>query len=695
MAQQGKYSDADVETTPRYTDADIAAPQPASTVATPAPRSIPFYTPGYMGDMSGGEGDFYRQFWNAAGKNFSDAWGGVKSNVVDAAKQLKEDPSRIVPMWFGGMMGGLEAVGKAVGTPIDYAINGDIPAAVSSAAGGDPKQAQAYRDEGNFGGEMWELIGKPILLLATGEAVSRAGGMVAEDAAVNQLRVVRGLMSDASPGKSGIDLADAQLAQQALQDAARETYGVGKKGQSALARSLPGRDIKLTDIIKGNPATTSGVEQGNRVLLDLSRKAVDLAGKPADEVNRVYGYLPGKDAAANIQRDLIAQAQAAEKNGLTSYGRALRERAAALDGKTTLGQIFDVKKSANRMADVARNTQEAIDLMDSWGALASAIRKEVYPRYQEMINAGDGPKFDLAAAGRKEGAAMSLRNGVEKRLAKAQQRTDALHTPGETLSQMQHGITKHHTLFGGMVRKGQETGILPSPAGEVNAAGRKAIGKLSPDTVPESVTMTQGAKFSAAPQPHLALPGGTMQFEIPGNLPTLGTEGQIAHSAGQVPRHAFESPAFTTSSAPTRTAEFAPNGRVIAGPEGSAGADISTARTPEAQTDVAKGPGTLITGDVNVARSAMDRMARLANSPGFVDLPQAEQSRILASMRKLRKQINDYDRAAAGGAQVSHTPPSTNYTPRRTGKLPVNHPIRKSAPAAVSSYEREEQDEHQ
>jgi hypothetical protein len=186
-----------------------------------------------------------------------------------------------------------------------------------------------------------------------------------------------------------------------------------------------------------------------------------------------------------------------------------------------------------------------------------------------------------------------------------------------------------------------------------------------------------------------------MQFEIPGNLPTLGREGQIGHSAGQVSKHSFEAPAFNTSSAPTRQAEFAPNGRIVAGREGSAGGDISTARTPEGQTDVAKGPGTLMTRDVNVARSALDRMTKLANHSDFANLPRVEQARTLKAIRTLRKQISDYDRAASGGAAVSHIPPKTAYTPRKTGTLPASHPFRRAMPAAVSSYEREEQDGQQ
>lgn len=102
----------------------------------------------------------------------------------------------------------------------------------------------------------------------------------------------------------------------------------------------------------------------------------------------------------------------------------------------------------------------------------------------------------------------------------------------------------------------------------------------------------------------------------------------------------------------------------------------------------------MITGDVNVARSALDRMAKLVNHPNFDKLPGVEQTRVLKAVRTLRKQISDYDHAAEGGAMVSHTPAKTTYTPRKTGKLPSSHPLRKVAPAGASSYEREEQYEH-
>lgn len=430
---------------------------------------------------------FAKQVGSAAGKDISTAWEGIKSGGKEALDQLKEDPSRIVPMWFGGIMKGMEAGAQAVATSGKYAFQGDIPEALSSAAGGDPTKAQEYRDQGNSGGEFWEMLGKPLALLATGKALGAVGGSVLEGSELSRLRVMRSVMSDASSGRA-ISMEEAQLAHEAMRDAAAQDFGTGPAASKRMKKAMPSREKGIREILSGNPSTKSGVESGNKSLIDLSRKAVEIAGEPADEVNRVYGYMPGQQVAQSIKSSLIQQAADAESKGLGSYAKALKERAASMDGKKTLGEIFAVKKSANKLADVARNTQESIDLMDSWSALAGAIREHVYPIYDQQVAHASMPGFSLAQAGRKEGAAMQFRNGLEKRWAKAQQATDAL--------QMSSGVPEHvglslpHTLYGKAVRAGERRGLIPSPQGKLATDARKAIGEISPDTVPEKVTQT-------------------------------------------------------------------------------------------------------------------------------------------------------------------------------------------------------------
>lgn len=649
-------------------------------------KPLPIHPLDWM-DVAAGAPEFFRQVKQAAGSDLSSAWTGIKSAASDAGKALKEDPSRIVPMWFGGEMRLMGGAAKAVKTASEFAAGGDILSAVSSAAGGDPQKANEYRNNGNYGGEFWEMMGKPLALIATGKAAGAIGGTVAEGTEIARLRVIRGFMEDAGGLRTGMTLEDAKLAQQAIQDAAREVYGSGSPGVRGMKASMPSRDKGIRRLLTGNPGTVSEVEEGNKELVSLSRKAVDIAGGPADKVNAVYGYLDGRAAAANIKRALESQASDAERKGLTSYAKALRDRASSMDGKKTLGEIYDVKKSANKLADVARNTQEAIDLMDSWSALASAIREEVYPIYDGQIAKSGETGFSLSAAGRKEGAAMQLRNGLEKRWAKAQAATDALHSPGTTLQQAAHGMSEGHTVRGAVVRKLEEKGILPDPQGALNSAGRKAIGRLSPDTVPESLKVTGPAKFGPSPPATKnLLPGKTYEFSIQGTPTISDTEGRIGQSAAHASKHSHEPPAYTTSSAPTRTATFAPNGRVVAGNEGGVGADISTAVTPEGQSDVARGGGTLITTDPKVAQSALERMERLEKSPRIL---YADKVKLRQAIKDLRRQLDEYQ-SGIGGAQISHTPPKLAYTARKIGKVPVNHVLRRGAPAFISDVDRED-----
>jgi hypothetical protein len=532
------------------------------------------------------------------------------------------------------------------------------------------------------------MVGKPIAMIATGKALGAVGNTVQEGAEMSRLRVVRGIMADAGPMRSGADISEAQLAQQAIQDAAREMYGTGPAGFKKMRKSLPTRDRGFTELLSGNPATKSRIEAGNKELVGLARRSVEIAGEPADKVNAVFGYLDGREAAKNVQSSLLQQAADAESKGLKSYGRALRGRANALDGKKTLGQIYEVKKSANKLADVARNTQEAIDLMDSWSALASSIRNEVYPIYDSHISSVSMPGFSLKDAGRKEGAAMQFRNGLEKRWGKAQQMSDELHIPGRITEMAGRGAPEHRLGMAAVIRKGQEHGIIPTEQGRFNQAGRKAVGELSPGTTPESLTVTQPAKFGPAPPPTKnLLPGGPFKFRIGGPPTKATTEGQIAHSAAKdvAPwaRHPHEEPTYTTSSAPNRTP---------LGSERSTGADIQTATPPDAQFDVIKGGGVLETADPEVARQTLAQLEKMAGSGRGLRMTMTEQKQLRQAIESLRDQLQQWEKGQ-GKARISHTPPKMKYAARKSGKLPVGHPVRKAAPAFVSGYERERDQE--
>lgn len=628
-------------------------------------------------------GDFLPQVGRAAKRDVSTAWQGLKERAATALNQLKADPSSIVPMWFGTEAGALEAAGKTVSAPVEAAFGGKGFDALSLAAGGDPDEARKYAEQGDSGGEFWEMMGKPLALLVTGEAVGRVGGATAGALASRSndasIALMRDVVMRGSVDKTGVDLAEVQLARDAMQDAAQEEYGIGKSGEKALRRAAPRRSFV-------SPVTKP--EAGNKALLNLSRKAVDLAGEPADKVNAVFGYMDGRIAAQHIRADLLNQAAQAERNGAYSYANALRTRAGVFDRlarRGTLGDIYAIKKTANRLSDVARNTQESIDLMDSYSAMASAIRKEVYPIYERNIEAvSPGQGFSLSQAGRKEGAAISFRNGLERSWKDAQERTGQVYRTGTVEAQAGRGMSPRHVATGAVTRRVEKLGIVPNPQGALNKDVVKGVGRVPPGQVRESLEVSSPAEFGPSPPTLPALPGKTFTFKIPAGLPLERQEGELMHSAGQVQRHAFESPSFTTSTAPTRTATFAPNGRIVAGPEGSMGADIRTATPPAPRYDVVGGGGMLETPDPQLAEETLERMESVLKR-------HPNQPELRSVVTNLKAQLDQYWEGQ-GRARISHTPPTMKYTPRQLAPKakPTPKSVRRSLPALMAGWQREQ-----
>lgn len=627
-------------------------------------------------------GNFLPQLGKAAKSDVSSAFHGLKQKANDALQQLKEDPSRIVPMWFGGVAGVLESAGRTVVAPVEAAAGGNPFDALSLAAGGDPKAAKEYASKGDNGGEFWEMLGKPLAMIAGGEVTGRVGGAAARTLAARSndasLALMRDVVMRGSLDKTGIDMTEVQLARDAMQDAAQDRFGKDAAQSGRWKQLAPKRSFL---------APVTRPEEGNQQLLSLSRHAVDLAGEPADKVNAVFGYMDGRQEAQNIRADLLNQAAEAERNGAHSYASALRVRAGVFDRLThrgTLGEIYSIKKTANRLSDVARNTQEAIDLMDSYSAMASAIRREVYPIYErniESVSLGQG--FSLAQAGRKEGAAMSFRNGLEKSWRDAQERTGQIYRSGKPGEQVARGMSPRHATTGIVGRVAEKTGVWPNPQGALNQDVTRGIGMVPTSQARESLELASPAQFGVAPAPRLALPGRTLTFKIPAGLPVERQEGELLHSARQASRHSFEPPAYTTSTAPTRTAIFTPQGKPVAGPEGSMGADIRTARPPAPRSDIVGGGGVLETGDPEVAQNALDRMkASLRKNPRQPGLQKA--------VNELSSQLYEYWEAQRR-VPISHTPPTMKYTPRQLA--PERKPakaMRRSLPAPLAGIQREE-----
>ncbi len=627
--------------------------------------------PSLMPQEYGDEVTGVEQFGRGIKNTVKDLWGGAK----DAGKIIKKDPTSIVPMWFDALMG-------VISTPAHIAASGDPISGLSAAAGGDPERAKKYADDGDSGGAMWELVGKPIALLVVGEAVGRSVGMTgspfASRAENSRLAIIRDIYSRGVSEKAPIDLADVKLAHEALQDAAQDLHGEGIPGKKSLEKSAPKRSF-FDPLVKP--------EQGNKNLLNLSRRAVDLAGEPADQVNAIYGYIKGKQQAQNIQRNLYKMAADAEANGHTALSSQLKARAKSLDGKNTLGQIYDLKKEANKVAKITSTDEASFGLIDSWAELASAIREEIYPIYDAEVSKR-GVNFSLSQAGRKEGAAIKFRNGLEKSYREAQDRVGEIYRSGKPTGQVSRGMSPRHAVTGWMGRTIEKSGAWANPQGALNQDVVRGIGEVTPGQTRESLQMTKPAQFGPAPPPTTkALPGKTYTFKIRGTGPIESKTGELAQSAAHAPRHSFESPAYTTSSAPMRTAKVV-NGRVVAGPEGSMGADVRTAGKPEPRADFVHGAGDTETRDPIVAQETLDKMKMsLRRNP--------DQPKLAKGISELEAQLEEYW-DAQGRAKISHTHPTSQYTPRKAGtprKKIMPPALRRTLPAAVSGYVREYENE--
>lgn len=126
--------------------------------------------------------------------------------------------------------------------------------------------------------------------------------------------------------------------------------------------------------------------------------------------------------------------------------------------------------------------------------------------------------------------------------------------------------------------------------------------------------------------------------------------GEMAQSAAMAPRHAFEDPAYLTASAPTRTAEFAPNGRVIAGQEGTTGADLGSGETPQPGQETVGGGGPLTTSSPQQAEQWLRGIEDAQAAPEYRKLPQAQQDALERSRQALQNQLGMYH---AGGSRFA------------------------------------------
>lgn len=461
-----------------------------------------------------------QQFGQQAGRDLSKIVPGVKSAVGSAMEPVTPTPPK--PL-FNQLADVGKAVGGAIAQPFEMLGTSDtniggfnLPnadLATMDLLGGNSTKYKEFLDKGNFGAATWEGYGKPLALMAAGELMG-GGKALTEGATGEQANMVKNVMSKGSRDEAGnLVLQGPEItgAREALQDAARDLYGTGPKGFKKLKKAAPTGSI-MDSIKNAKRGDVFSVDQGNENLLKLTNHAVDLAGEPADQVNTALGYMDGHEAAKNIAAKLKQMAGEIESNGDAEYANQLRKRAGEIEGKKTLGEIYEIKKTANRLGDMPKNVKESYDLLDSRAAQARAIRDEVYPRYQEAVQSSMMPGFNMSDLGRKEGAAIKFRNGWWKMSSDARVATSETHMPGHIGKMAARGTSEGRMKISLIERGLEHAGIMPSDAGRVNLAGREIIGKLSPDTVPEQINTSgvheHGGEVQYTPRQAGTLPPG-------------------------------------------------------------------------------------------------------------------------------------------------------------------------------------------
>jgi hypothetical protein len=195
---------------------------------------------------------------------------------------------------------------------------------------------------------------------------------------------------------------------------------------------------------------------------------------------------------------------------------------------------------------------------------------------------------------------------------------------------------------------------------EAQRGGQEAIKKTAQDTATRHLEELNESRTEPQGPPMLPARTGPYQFELKGPRAGNETTGELAQSAGQQQQAAFKPPRYTTSSAPTRTATFAPNGRVVAGPEGSAGADIRTATAPEARANVGTNFETMRTEDPNLARGHIENLNKTIESDDFSKMQPQQQQDLLEARADAQRQMGEYHEQLTQSLQGAGRP---NFQP--------------------------------
>jgi hypothetical protein len=494
---------------------------------------------------------------------------------------------------------------------------------------------------------------------------------------------------------------------------------------------------------QGNPTGkfVSNIRAGARRALEASSGAVDIADRPFRKIAQEYAADSIKDIKPKIIDDLMNSAAEEEKAANPQLARALYNLADRVDDAKNIGELNDIKITANKKIKGAlsgvpgKTIGASADTIYAWKIAADSIRQFMYPKLSEISG------VDLRQYGAREAAAIRFRDGIHATYFADVDPSQAAEVAKGYLGNLEHGSLWERHVAKRALRFERE------PAGEFNLWFKQGVGKLGEGATGEKVEVApveqkalpsssqapihrvygkgQADSFSAVPVRDMTTssPGEPM-FRVNGGIPqeliTPYERSTRMEYAGtrEVPNPSYEP--FEPSSHKGRTGVggdpafhkdyYTPpkERKLEIGPKGSITPDRSFTGSPTKREtvwqmipetsggDVSRvGPGTMYTTDPQMAYQAMKRLQDYVARAGggrnitpYAALPSDLQQQIQNSIADLDRQLTQY--SAYRGAKP---PRRVKITPAKSGRLDKPRRVGRYAGAAVAGQSAPKEDQ--
>jgi hypothetical protein len=631
---------------------------------------------------------------------------------------------------------------------------------LSAFFGGDPDQAWKDFQQGEWSGGLASMFAVPVLTLGTAALLKKP--MTEEKpttktgkAAVKANETLGALIGDTQSLHSGIagEVHDrpwiANQTRDLLKQAMREmgytdelpfykrfqAFFSGEPLQTTQGRwtgAFPSRRSVLgaqriehgtAFDVHGNPTPEflNNLREGNKRILRIASKAVDISHRPFDHVVSEYGTDSIADIKPSIIQTLKDAALDAEKTGNKSQSGALNALAETINKARNIRELNDIKVESNKMIQGALDGTIPGQMIGStaesiyaWKIAGDAIRQSMYPKLEALSG------VDLRKFGEREGAAIAMRDGLYRtyftEIDPAEAKAVALGYLGN-LSES-HSLFKHH-----LVRRALR--LIPEPPGEFNLWFREGVGKLgkggraeSIETVPLEQRFLPASEAPGSAQPFFRIEMGIpeeiiygkgvtkpgMRYVGEGEVPT-GTDAPMAGGSRYqqtletgttektIPEQIFgRSEAKKRQDAVGKSGQAVPE-RLFTGKKTKKESrwQYMTGSQEPTETTKTVGPGVIHTNDPKLAYNAMVNLRgyisgvyNYGNVTPFEALPSDIQARHLKALQDLQRQLGQYAIYRYG-----KTPRRVQITPAKEGKVTKTHKLARYGGAAAAGAARE------